>query len=79
MLRHPKKRSGETTPLIVEQNLKNSFRLTSAALLSNTPTTDFDWLLLQQHYGVRTRQLDWTENPFIALYFPLSSSSQTEN
>lgn len=32
-------------------------------------------LFIMQHYGVPTRLLDWTPNPFISLYFSLTSAS----
>lgn len=31
------------------------------------------WLSIMQHYGVPTRILDWSESPYIALYYSINS------
>ncbi len=37
------------------------------------PKSKLAWLSIMQHYGVPTRFLDFTESPYIALYFALEA------
>ncbi len=37
------------------------------------PQTKLAWLSLMQHYGIPTRLIDFTESPYIALYFALEN------
>lgn len=39
--------------------------------IENRPHTSTDWLELMQHYQVKTRLMDWSENMFIAAMFAL--------
>ena len=57
----------------LERQLMVRFRQRSIPLHNRSLADEWDTLFFMQHYGVPTRLLDWTENPFIGFYFAVTS------
>lgn len=45
----------------------------------HTPASKLCWLSVMQHYGTPTRLIDFSESPYIALYFALETYSPLDN
>jgi hypothetical protein len=78
LYRHPKIKKLSDL-LDMERKMLDDFRRQNVLhQFSSTALPGDDWrfelLFYMQHYGVPTRLLDWSLNPFIALYFALTDS-----
>lgn len=76
--RHPDITSSDIL-LEFERKLLTRFKERSVPYLQHKIIDDWELLFLMQHYGMPTRLLDWTENPFISLFFALSSACKDEH
>ena len=63
--------------LSLEARMLERFRQRSLPFHDRRLDDDWECLFFMQHFGVPTRLLDWSENPFIALFFAITSAEKT--
>jgi len=56
-------------------NFKSRFHLYEKSNIQ--PCTKLEWLSIMQHYGVPTRMLDFTQSPYVAIYFAFENITKT--
>ncbi len=57
------------------ETFKSKFHLYDRSNIS--PSTKLQWLSLMQHYGVPTRLIDFSQSPYVALYFAIENYDPT--
>ncbi|PTO51362.1 FRG domain-containing protein [Vibrio splendidus] len=57
----------------IEKRSLEQMRLIGSSFLSLRDEDDWNAIVTAQHHGLKTRCLDWTSNPMVALWFACSS------
>lgn len=81
LYRHPRisnaKGFSDLEKQIIDKFKQRSMPFIDRPITYDAEVSQWDWLFFMQHARVPTRLLDWTENPYIALYFALEGASFT--
>jgi hypothetical protein len=78
LFRHPTITKADEL-IALEGKILQRFRERSIPYQPVAVEQDWGLLFLMQHFGVPTRLLDWTENPYIGLFFALTGAKVDES
>jgi FRG domain len=57
----------------IEKKMLEELKRRTRTLIDGMQFDEWDWLIYAQHFGMKTRLLDWTSNPLTALWFACSN------
>ena len=69
-------RSRHKNILETEREMLAEFKRGAIPYLQIIPENDWEWLVVAQHHGLHTRLIDWSYDPYVALWFALEKSKK---